>query len=175
MVAVARPVRDPAEAAAVRHADREWAAAARHGRREPGRLGDDAERRGQHLALRGLAQEARQVAEAGRRHGLRRSAGSVTIIGVRVHGGKGAPMTIAIKDWETEALLDEIRTATGKEVGDILCELACQEAERNRSERELVAKRERIDAITRRYASRLGPNPPTPDEIIGYDEHGLPR
>ena len=84
-------------------------------------------------------------------------------------------MTIAIKDWETEALLDEIRTATGKEVGDILRELARQEAERIRSERELVAKRERIDAITRRYASRLGPNPTTPDEIIGYDEHGLPR
>ena len=84
-------------------------------------------------------------------------------------------MTIAIKDRETVILLEEIRTATGREVGDILRDLARQEAERVRKERGLADKRERIDAITRRYASRLGPNPPTPDEIIGYDEHGLPR
>jgi hypothetical protein len=79
-----------------------------------------------------------------------------------------------IKDRETEALLDEIRTAIGKEVDDILRDLARQEAERVRKERDIEERRRRINEITARTAARIPEDAPSPDEIVGYDERGLP-
>lgn len=38
----------------------------------------------------------------------------------------------------------------------------------------LEARRRAIQAISARYAARIGPLPQTPEEIIGYDENGLP-
>ncbi|HEX8374386.1 MAG TPA: type II toxin-antitoxin system VapB family antitoxin [Geminicoccaceae bacterium] len=83
-------------------------------------------------------------------------------------------MTIDIKDRETEALLDEIRTATGKEVGDILRDLARQEAERIRKERDFEERVRRLEEISVRAAAKIPKDAPSPDEIIGYDEWGLP-
>ena len=83
-------------------------------------------------------------------------------------------MTIAIKDRETVTLLEEIRTATGREVDDILRDLAMQEAERIRRERDIEERRRRINEITARSAAKIPKDAPSPDEIIGYDEWGLP-
>ena len=38
----------------------------------------------------------------------------------------------------------------------------------------LEARRRTIQAISTRYAARIGSRPPTPEEIIGYNESGLP-
>lgn len=83
-------------------------------------------------------------------------------------------MTLAIKDRETVSLLEEIGTATGREVGDVMRDLARQEAERIRKERDIKERRRRIEEISRRAAAKIPKDAPSPDEIIGYDEWGLP-
>lgn len=83
-------------------------------------------------------------------------------------------MTLAIKDRETVSLLEEIGTATGREVGDVMRDLARQEAERIRKERDIEERRRRIEEISRRAAAKIPKDAPSPDEIIGYDEWGLP-
>jgi len=83
-------------------------------------------------------------------------------------------MAINIKNREAEALIAEIREATGKGTSQIVRELALAEAQRLRRLRDIDERSRQLDEITRRYAARLEPNAPTPDEIIGYDEHGLP-
>lgn len=84
-------------------------------------------------------------------------------------------MPITIKDREAEALLAEIRTATGKAMSQIVRELAEAEAFRLRRRRDVDARRRRIDEISRRAAAKIPADAPPPDEIIGYDERGLPR
>jgi len=79
-------------------------------------------------------------------------------------------MAVDIKDRETEALLDEIRAATGREVGDVLRDLVRQEAERIRREREFQERLARPGEISRRAAAKIPKDAPSPDEIIGYDE-----
>jgi antitoxin VapB len=83
-------------------------------------------------------------------------------------------MAINIKNREAEALLAEIREATGKGTSQIVRELAQAEAQRLRRLRDIDERRRQIDEITRRAAAKIPPDAPTPDEIIGYDEHGLP-
>jgi antitoxin VapB len=81
---------------------------------------------------------------------------------------------INIKNREAEALVAELKAATGKGASELILELLRKEAERHRRFRDIEERKRRIDAITKRYAARLPSDPPTPDEIIGYDENGLP-
>lgn len=83
-------------------------------------------------------------------------------------------MTLAIKDRETVSLLEEIGTATGREVGDVLRDIVRQEAERIRKERDFQERLARLEEISRRAAAKIPKDAPSPDEIIGYDEWGLP-
>ena len=86
-------------------------------------------------------------------------------------------MAINIKNREVEAYLGEIRSATGKGITEIVLDLGHDEADRLRQARgqDVERRRRAIDEASERYAARLGPNPPSIDEIIGYDEDGLPR
>jgi antitoxin VapB len=84
-------------------------------------------------------------------------------------------MSINIKNREAEALLGEIKAATGKGTTELLLELLRAEAERQRKVRDIDERRRRLRDICREAAAKLPVNPPTPDEIIGYDEDGLPR
>lgn len=83
-------------------------------------------------------------------------------------------MAINIKNREVEALFDEIKLATGKGPTSVMLELLRREATRIRRERDIDERRRKIDEISKRYCAKLPPNPETPDEIIGYDEDGLP-
>ena len=80
-------------------------------------------------------------------------------------------MAVKIEDRETETLLGEISSATGKAVEDIVLQLVRQEAARLQRvrEHEIERRRRRIDEISLR-AAKIPPNAPSPDEIIGYDE-----
>ena len=49
------------------------------------------------------------------------------------------------------------------------------EALRLRRVRDIDERRRKIDEITLRAAAKILPDAPSPDEIIGYDEDGLPR
>lgn len=84
-------------------------------------------------------------------------------------------MSINVKNREAEALLAELKAATGKGATELLLELLRAEAARQRRVRDVEERRRRIEAICREAAARLPPNPPSPDEIIGYDQHGLPE
>jgi antitoxin VapB len=83
-------------------------------------------------------------------------------------------MSINIKNHEAETLLGEIKAATGKGTTELLLELLRAEAGRQRKLRDVEERRRKIEEICRRYQAKLPERLETPEEIIGYDEDGLP-
>ena len=83
-------------------------------------------------------------------------------------------MAISIKDPETDRLARALAAATGETLTD-----AIRLALRDRLERESHRARRGIGAEVRRVQERLARLPVldarAPDEIVGYDEHGVPR
>jgi len=65
---------------------------------------------------------------------------------------------------------------TGKGISEILPQVFRDAAERMRREREEDFERRlaQLEEISMRAAAKISPNAPSPDEIIGYDENGLP-
>ncbi len=84
-------------------------------------------------------------------------------------------MAISIKNREAESLLQEIRAATHRGTSQIVLELLRHEAARLRRSRQYESRRHKLEQISERYARRLPTSTLTPEEIIGYDENGLPR
>ena len=83
-------------------------------------------------------------------------------------------MAISIKDPETDRLARALAAATGESLTD-----AIRSALRDRLERELHRARRGIGVEVRRIQERIARLPVldhrSPDELLGYDEHGLPR
>ena len=83
-------------------------------------------------------------------------------------------MPLNIKDPETDQLVRRLAALTGESMTD-----AVRTAVRERIEREErvrgKASFEELMALAKRIASRIDRDGRTPDEIIGYDERGLPR
>ncbi len=83
-------------------------------------------------------------------------------------------MAINIKNREVEELLGEIKLATGKGPTSVMLELLRKEAAQIRRARDIEERLRKIDEISRRYRARLKGEPKPHEEIIGYDEDGLP-
>jgi hypothetical protein len=83
-------------------------------------------------------------------------------------------MPIAIKDHEIELLIAEIKAATGMNTTQILRHLLRQEALKLRKLRDVEKRRKRIKVLSQRYCKRLKDQRMTIDEVVGYDETGLP-
>lgn len=83
-------------------------------------------------------------------------------------------MAISIKDPETDRLARELAAATGETLTD-----AIREALRERLAREAQRSRRGLGAEVRRIQERIARLPVldarTDDEILGYDDLGLPR
>jgi antitoxin VapB len=83
-------------------------------------------------------------------------------------------MAISIKDPEADRLARELAAATGESLTD-----AIREALRERLDRQLRRPRpslaSRVRAIQARAAQLPVLDTRTADEIIGYDDHGVPR
>jgi antitoxin VapB len=83
-------------------------------------------------------------------------------------------MALNIKDPETDQMVRRLANLTGENITQ-----AVKTAVRERIEREErgrgKASFEELMAIARRIASRIDRDGRTADEIIGYDERGLPR
>lgn len=83
-------------------------------------------------------------------------------------------MALSIKDPETDRLARELAAATGETMT-----AAIREAVRERLERQKRRKSARVIAAIRRIQERVARMPVlddrSPDEIIGYDEYGVPR
>ena len=86
----------------------------------------------------------------------------------------GIYVALNIRNKDTEKLAAELARLTGETKTE-----AVTKAVRDRLERVKRARRQRsladdLDAIGRRCAALPILDPRSPDEILGYDEHGLP-
>jgi antitoxin VapB len=84
-------------------------------------------------------------------------------------------MAINIKNREVEELLGELRQETGQGTTEIVLQLVRQEVARRHRLREIADRRRKAEALVARYRARLPKSPLAAEEIVGYDEHGLPR
>ena len=83
------------------------------------------------------------------------------------------PMVLSIKSPEADQLARELAEVTGESITDAVTVALRERLDRERIDRSRVS--ERLLAIGRsaRDLPRLDNRPD--DDIIGYDEHGLPR
>ena len=83
-------------------------------------------------------------------------------------------MALNIKDPETDQLVRALAAATGESLTD-----AVRAALRERLERQTRRGKSGVTAEIRRIQERLARLPAldkrSPDKIVGYDKHGLPR
>ena len=86
-------------------------------------------------------------------------------------------MALSIRDPETDRLARELAALTGETMTQAIRVALEQrlEHERRRRAGELDRRRRAIDEITRRVVSLPVLDERSEDEILGYDEHGLPR
>ena len=84
-------------------------------------------------------------------------------------------MAISIKSIETEHLAREIAAKTGESLTGAIQKALEERLERLKGDRRSQALATLLDDILRRVDEMPDLDPRTPDEIIGYDEHGLPR
>jgi antitoxin VapB len=83
-------------------------------------------------------------------------------------------MALSIKSIETEHLAREIAARTGESLTGAIQKALEERLERLNSNRRSLALAAQIDDILKRVDEMPDLDARTPDEIIGYDENGLP-
>ena len=83
-------------------------------------------------------------------------------------------MPLNIKDRATEQSVRELAGLTGESVTTAVRRAAEERLQRVRRERAAGSLTAELLEIGRRCAALPDLDPRTPDEILGYDEHGLP-
>ena len=83
-------------------------------------------------------------------------------------------MALNIKDPDTDMFARRLANLTGRSITDAV-KLAIKEALDKEERRQGKASWEEIQAFLKRAQSRPIVDPRTADEILGYDERGLPR
>jgi antitoxin VapB len=84
-------------------------------------------------------------------------------------------MPISIKSIETERLAREVAAKTGESLTGAIQKALEERLERLKQQRKSQILRSQLDDILRRVDQLPVLDSRTPDEIFGYDEHGLPR
>jgi len=84
-------------------------------------------------------------------------------------------MAISIKSLEAERLAREIAAKTGESLTEAIHRALAERLERLQRQRKNQARLSQLEDILRRVDQLPVLDPRTPDEIIGYDEQGLPR
>jgi hypothetical protein len=86
-------------------------------------------------------------------------------------------MSINIKNKEAESLLSELKARTGRGTTDLLLELLRQEKARldQGFDREVADALESARILRENWHKRPLVDPRPVDEILDYDENGLPR
>jgi antitoxin VapB len=82
-------------------------------------------------------------------------------------------VALNIKDAETDRLVRHLADLTGEKITDAVKTAVRERLDRERRQRGKASVEELL-AIARRISSQPVVDPRTPEEIIGYDEHGLP-
>ena len=80
-------------------------------------------------------------------------------------------MALSIKTEEADRLARELAAATGESLTEAVTQALRERLERVQSRDDYL---DRIRRLQDEYASHPVVDPRTPDEIIGYDEFGLP-
>ena len=84
-------------------------------------------------------------------------------------------MALNIRNSEAERLAAELAKLTGESKTEAVTRALRDRLARVRRERTRRSLADELDEIARHCASLPVRDPRTPDQIIGYDEHGLPR
>jgi antitoxin VapB len=83
-------------------------------------------------------------------------------------------MALSIRNPETERLARELARRTGESITDAITEALRERLRRERAKpRRPHALADELLEIGRRFAALPVLDDRTPDEILGYDEHGL--
>ena len=84
-------------------------------------------------------------------------------------------MAISIKSMETERLAREIAAKTGESLTTAIQKALAERLDRLNNHRRKQALTAQIDDILRRVDEMPTVDSRSEDEILGYDEHGLPH
>ncbi|HEV7588947.1 MAG TPA: type II toxin-antitoxin system VapB family antitoxin [Longimicrobium sp.] len=83
-------------------------------------------------------------------------------------------MALNIKHPEADRLARALAQTTGESLTVAVLTALKERLQRESGRGDRDAVRNEIQRIQRHFASGRIKDPPSPDEIIGYDEHGLP-
>ncbi|WP_232676848.1 type II toxin-antitoxin system VapB family antitoxin [Nocardioides sp. R-C-SC26] len=83
-------------------------------------------------------------------------------------------MALNIKDPETDRLARELAEATGESITVAARVAFSERLARVRARRDTAAQGATLDAIVARGRARAMVDDRAADDVIGYDEHGLP-
>ncbi len=85
-------------------------------------------------------------------------------------------MALSLKDAETDRLAREVAKLTGESLTEAVRQALAERLERERRRRGRgKSLAERLNEIALHCAALPDYDTRTPDEIIGYDEYGVPR
>lgn len=84
-------------------------------------------------------------------------------------------MTLSIKDPRTDRLARRLARLTGESVTEAVHIAVRDRLEREERRRVKAIDRAKVDEIVARIAALPVADEGSPEELIGYDEHGLPR
>lgn len=84
-------------------------------------------------------------------------------------------MALSIKHPEADRLARELAAATGENLTEAVLKALRERLSRERSKQQGLSLAEELMEIGKRCAALPRLDDRTPEEIIGYDEHGLPR
>ena len=82
---------------------------------------------------------------------------------------------MSIKSFEAERLAREIAAKTGESLTGVIQKALEERLARLKQQRRHQILAEQLDEILKRVDQLPILDSRTPDEILGYDEHGLPR
>lgn len=83
-------------------------------------------------------------------------------------------MALNIKDAETDRLARELAAATGESITVAARRALEERLQRVRARAAAPSRQHELDEIVRRGRARRLQDNRTAEEIVGYDEHGLP-
>ena len=84
-------------------------------------------------------------------------------------------MALSIKDSETERLARQVAKETDESLTEAIRRSLRERLQRLRRKNHVHLTREKLNDIFRRIDAMPNLDDRTEDEILGYDEHGLPR
>lgn len=84
-------------------------------------------------------------------------------------------MALSIKNPAAERLVRQVADETGESLTEAIEKSLAERLERLKSGRRRQVLADQIEDLLRRVDAMPTLDPRSPDEILGYDEHGLPR